>query len=163
MIAAATENNVIGKDNDLPWHLPDDMKFFVNKTKGHHVLMGRKNYESIPHKFRPLPNRPNVVITRQRDYLAEGCSVVHSLEEGLEMASNAQEKEAFIIGGGEIYTLGMSLAQRLYITEIHTTLEGDAFFPQIDPAQWTEIERTHHPKDERHPYSFDFVTYERVP
>ena len=161
MIAAATENRVIGRENDLPWNLPDDMQHFVSKTKGHFVLMGRKNYESIPERFRPLPNRPNVIITRQRDYQAEGCHIVHSLSEGLRMAEQEGESEAFIIGGGEIYTLGLPFAHRLYLTEIHTSLDGDAHFPDFTDQGWEEVSREHHPKDERHDYSFDFVVYER--
>ncbi len=161
MIAAMARNRVIGRGNDLPWNLPDDMAFFVAKTKGHHVLMGRKNYESIPPRYRPLPNRPNVVITRQTDFNAEGCHVVHALEEGLALAKDSGEEEAFIIGGGEIYTLGLAMAERIYLTEIQAEIAGDAYFPETDKGQWQETARTHHPADEKHAYAFDFVVYER--
>jgi len=103
LIAALTRNRVIGKNNDLPWHLPDDMKYFMQTTKEHPVIMGRKNYDSIPEKFRPLPNRTNIVVTRQRDFVAPGCKVVHSLEEALDEATNITTDEIFIIGGAEIY------------------------------------------------------------
>jgi len=161
MIAAVSKNRVIGKNNDLPWKLPDDMKFFMEKTKGHHAIMGRKNYESIPHKFKPLPNRTNIVVTRQEHFNAPGCIVVDSVERGLEIARHNQEVEAFIIGGAEIYKLGMSYAHRLYLTEINAEIPGDTFFPQYDKAQWLEISREHHNKDERHAYEFDFVIYNK--
>src|SRR6188472_2028406 len=119
MIAALARNGVIGKANDLPWHLPDDMKFFMQTTKGHHVIMGRRNYESIPEKFRPLPNRANIVVTRQEDFDAPGCIVTHSIEEGLEIARQNKEFEVFIIGGAEIYNQGFALATKLYLTEVH--------------------------------------------
>ncbi len=162
MIAAIGQNLVIGKDNDLIWHLPDDMKFFMQKTSGHHVVMGRKNFESIPEKYRPLPNRVNIIITRQTDYQAEGALVVHSLDESLKIAEEAGEKEVFIIGGGEIYSLGLEKADVLYLTEIHESFDGDAFFPEFDRKNWEETARTHHMKDSRHAYSFDFVTYKRI-
>ena len=162
MIAAVAENRVIGKDNDLAWDLPDDMKFFMQKTSGHHVIMGRKNYESIPAKFRPLPNRVNIVVTRQADYTAKDCIVVHSLEAALDIAMKNGEEEAFIIGGGEIYTLGLGIADRMYITEVKATFEGDAYYPEYDPSQWREVDRVHHPTDEKHAFAFDFVTYERI-
>ena len=161
MIAAVSKNRVIGKNNDLPWKLPDDMKFFMEKTKGHHAIMGRKNYESIPYKFKPLPNRTNIVVTRQERFNAPGCIVVDSVEKGLDIARHGQEVEAFIIGGAEIYKLGMSYANRLYLTEINAEIQGDTFFPQYDKAHWREISREHHKKDERHAYEFDFVVYSK--
>lgn len=161
MIAAVAENLVIGKDNDLVWNLPDDMRFFMQTTSGHHVIMGRKNYESIPQKYRPLPNRTNIIITRQKDYTAEGAHVVHSLEDALEIARENGEAEAFIIGGGEIYKMGLEVADTMYLTEIHAPFAGDAYFPTWDRAKWQQLKREHHPKDEKHDYAFDFVTYER--
>lgn len=161
LIAALTENRVIGKDNDLPWHLPDDMKYFMQTTSGHHVIMGRKNYESIPAKFRPLPNRTNIVVTRQNDYHAPGCSVVNSISQGIDMAIENHEPEVFIIGGAEIYTQSLAMANRLYLTEIKTSLEGHAFFPTFDAHAWQEVSRKHHPMDEKHIYAFDFVVYEK--
>lgn len=161
LIAALTRNHVIGRNNDLPWHLPDDMKYFMQTTKGHHVIMGRKNYDSIPEKFRPLPNRTNLVVTRQRNLQLAGCTVVNSLEDAVTIARKAGEGELFIIGGAAIYQLGMPLAQRLYLTEIDAELEGDTHFPAFDKAGWTEVSRKHHLVDERHAYPFDFVIYER--
>jgi len=161
LIAAVTENHVIGKDNDLPWHLPDDMKFFMETTKGHHVIMGRKNYESLPPKFRPLPNRTNIVITRQKNFSAPGCEVVNSLEAAIEIAKAGHEPEVFVIGGAEVFNQSMHLADRLYITEIKTSLEGDTYFPIINKNSWSVVSTKNHPIDERHQYAFDFVTYER--
>jgi len=161
MIAAVAENRVIGKDKDLVWNLPDDMRFFMNKTTNHHVIMGRKNYESILEKYRPLPNRTNIIITRQKDYQAEGAIVVHSLENALEIAETDGEEEAFIIGGGEIYKLGLEYADVMYLTEVHESFEGDAFFPEFDKSKWTELERKHHSTDEKHAHSFDFVVYKK--
>ncbi len=161
LIAALTRNRVIGKNNDLPWHLPDDMKYFMQTTKGHHVIMGRKNYDSIPPRYRPLPERTNIVITRQPDFNAPGCIVVHSLRQALDVAGAAGEKEAFVIGGAQIYKEALPYAHRLYLTEIDTELEGDTYFPDVDLSDWKEIYREHHPADNRHKYAFDFVIYER--
>jgi dihydrofolate reductase len=161
LIAALTKNHVIGKNNDLPWHLPDDMKYFMQTTKEHHVIMGRKNYESIPEKFRPLPNRTNIVVTRQKDFDAPGCWVVNTLEDGMALALAEGEDELFIIGGSEIYALGMNYADQLYLTEIDTTLEGDTYFPSFNRDEWQEVSRTHHNTDSRHAYSFDFVVYKK--
>ncbi len=161
MIAAVGKNRVIGKDNDLIWHLPDDMAYFMKTTTGHIVIMGRKNFESIPDKYRPLPNRTNIIITRQDDYVAPGTEIVHSIEEALESARNADQEEVFIIGGGEIYSLGLPYSDLLYLTEIDESFDGDAFFPEVDFSEWDEISRIHHPKDDRHKYSFDFVIYRR--
>ena len=161
LIAARSQNRVIGKNNDLPWHLPDDMKYFMQTTKGHHVIMGRKNYESLPEKFRPLPNRNNIVVTRQQNFLAPACTVVHSLEAGLELAATNKEPEVFIIGGAEIYHQGFAYAARLYLTEIQAHIEGDTFFPEFNKSQWKEVSRKHHLADERHKFPFDFVVFER--
>jgi len=162
LIAALSKNRVIGKNNDLPWHLPDDMKYFMQTTKGHHVIMGRKNYESIPEKFRPLPNRTNIVVTRQRDFSAPNCTIVNSIEQGLAMAKKAGELETFIIGGAQIYEEGMALTQRMYLTEIQAEIEGDTYFPEIQFRKWKETLRIHHPIDERHKFKFDFVIYDRI-
>jgi len=161
LIAALTRNRVIGRDNGLPWHLPDDMKYFMQTTKGHHVVMGRKNYESIPEKFRPLPNRTNLVVTRQQGLLLPKCTVTNSVEDAVEIARKAGETELFIIGGAAIYDLGLPMADRLYLTEIDTTLEGDTLFPAFARPEWKEISRRHHAADERHAYPFDFVIYQR--
>jgi dihydrofolate reductase len=161
LIAALTKNHIIGKNNDLPWHLPDDMKYFMQTTKAHHVIMGRKNYESIPDKFRPLPNRTNIVVTRQKNFHAPGCKVVHSISDAIAIAKAAGENELFIIGGSEIYALGMPHADQLYLTEIDTTLDGDTQFPSFAATEWQEVSRTHHAADARHAYAFDFVLYKK--
>lgn len=161
MIAAMGQNRVIGKDNDIPWHLPDDFQYFKKMTEEHYVLMGRKNYESLPPKFKPLPNRPNVVITRNKNYDAPGTTVVNSLEAALEVAKSNNEPEVFIIGGGEIYKLGLEYADTIYLTEINGEFEGDTIFPHFDQKEWAEVSREHHGTDERHLFSFDFVIYEK--
>ena len=161
MIAAMSTNRVIGINNDLPWHLPDDFKFFQTKTKGHHVVMGRKNYESLPLKFRPLPNRINLIMTKNRDYQAENTHIFHSLENAIKYADIQGEEELFIIGGGEIYKLALSYADTIYLTEVNAYLNGHAYFPIFDKQTFKETLRSHHTRDERHHYSFDYVTYER--
>ena len=161
LIAALDKNRVIGKNNDLPWHLPDDMKYFMQTTTGHPVIMGRKNFDSIPEKYKPLPGRTNIVLTRQKDFQYHGVLVGHSPEEAIRLAEKENGVEIFIIGGAEIYKLFLHQADFLYLTEINTEVEGDTFFPAFDPAEWTEIRRTHHEKDQRHTFAFDFVLYER--
>jgi dihydrofolate reductase len=161
LIAALAENRVIGRNNDLPWRLPDDMKFFMQSTKGHYVIMGRKNYDSLQDKFKPLPNRTNIVVTRQKELDAPGCIVVHSVENALGIAKENHEQEAFVIGGAEIYKIALPMAHRLYLTEIHANVEGDTYFPEFDKKEWKEVSRLPHSADERHPFAFDFVVYER--
>ena len=162
LIAAVSENGVIGRQNTLPWHLPDDMKYFMRTTSGHPVIMGRKNFDSIPEKFRPLPNRINIVITRQTGFTAPGCEVVHSPEDAIAVAGKSNNPEVFIIGGSEIYKSFMDRADKLYLTEIQATIQGDTFFPAIDQGVWKEVSRVHHDTDERHLYAFDFVEYIRI-
>ena len=162
LIVAASENGVIGKDNDLIWHLPNDMRFFKETTLNHHVIMGRKNFESIPHKYRPLPNRTNIVITRQTDYKADGCVVVNSVEAALEIAKENGDKEPFIIGGGQIYKLALeaNLVDRIYLTKVHHNFDGDTFFPELN-NKWKEVNKTVNKADEKHAYDYDFITLER--
>ncbi len=162
MIAAVARNRTIGKNNDLPWKLPDDMKFFMNTTKGHYVIMGRKNYDSLHDKYKPLPNRTNIVVTRQKDFKAPGCIVTHAVPDAMRIAKDAGEQEAFIIGGAEIYGLAMPDADRLYITEIDAEVEGDTFFPTFNKKEWKETSRTHHAADDKHKYAFDIVVYDRI-
>jgi len=165
MIAAVSRNGVIGKDNDLVWNLPDDMKFFMQTTTGYPVIMGRKNYESIPDKFRPLKNRTNIIITRNTAFTAADCPeciVVNSLKDAINAAKKETTEEVFIIGGGQIYKLGMPISDRLYISEINGTFEGDTFFPEFDKSKWKEISRKAHAIDDRHEHEFDFVIYESV-
>jgi dihydrofolate reductase len=156
MIVAAAENNAIGKDNKLLWHLPDDLKHFKRTTKGHHVIAGRKTFES---QGRPLPHRTNIIVTRNKDYLAEGCIIVNSLEEALNQVKN--DDEPFIIGGENIYRLAMPKADRIYLTRVHAEFEADTFFPEINPDEWQETEITYHEKDEKHQYAFSIITYDR--
>jgi dihydrofolate reductase len=162
LIAAVAANRVIGRNNDLPWHLPDDMKYFMQTTKGHCVIMGRKNYESIPEKFRPLPNRQNIVVSRQADYLAPGCITAQSLPEAISKSDPNLPSEIFLIGGSHVYAEGLALANKLYLTEIHATIEGDVYFPDFDKKAWREISRMPHQTDDRHAFAFDFVIYERA-
>ncbi len=161
LIVAVAENNVIGKDNDLIWHLPKDMAFFKETTLNHYVVTGRKNYESIPPKYRPLKDRTNVVVTRQKDYAEEGCIVVHSIEEGIELAKENGESECFIIGGGQIYksVLEKGLVNRLYITHILESFKGDTFFPTFNEDEWEEETILTHLKDEKNKHSFVIKKY----
>ncbi len=161
LIVAVAKNKVIGKDNKLIWHLPADMRFFKEKTTGHCIITGRKNYESIPEKFRPLPNRTNIIITRQRDYLAPGAIVVESIEKAIATAKTQNETEAFIIGGGEIFKQTMDIVDALYITHIDHSFEGDVFFPEIDSAKWKETGKIFFKADEKNKYDFTIVEYLR--
>jgi dihydrofolate reductase len=157
LIAAASENNVIGKDNKLIWHLSDDLKHFKDLTKGHFVIMGRKTFESMP---KALPNRTNVVITRKLDYKAENAIVVNSLEQALQEAKS--DKQPFIIGGGEIYKLAIENADRIELTRVHTTIEGDAFFPEINTNLWQEVSSEKRLKDDKNEYDFTFYRYNKI-
>jgi dihydrofolate reductase len=159
MIVAAAENGVIGKNNDLPWHLPDDLKFFKNTTKGHVILMGRKCFESFG---RPLPHRTNIIITRNIQYTQQGAVVVHSLDDALQVARDKGETEVFICGGEEIYRQSMDLADTLYLTRVHAAIEGDTYFPELDPLQWKLETEDYHPADDKHEHSFTFRTYTKI-
>lgn len=156
LIAAAAENNALGKDNQLVWHLPDDFKRFKKLTSGHYIIMGRKTLESMNG---PLPNRTNIVITRQENYTYPGCTVVNSLEEAL--AACPQHEEVFVIGGGEIYKQSIEKANKIELTRVHTTVEADAFFPEINTEEWTLTESIQHDKDEKHKFDFVFETWVR--
>jgi dihydrofolate reductase len=160
LIAAVTKNHVIGKNNDLPWKLPDDMKYFMETTSGHAVIMGRKNFFSLPPKFRPLKNRQNIVVTRNKEAIkGYDVDVATSIEEAFKQAPN--NEEVFVIGGAEIFKQTLSKADRLYITEIDTVLDGDVYFPEFNKKDWIEFSRIHHNADERHAFAFDFVIYHR--
>lgn len=158
LIVAVAENNVIGKDNRLLWHLPDDMKWFKKVTANCDVIMGKKTFYSLPEKFRPLPNRKNIVITRSNDMI-EGCIMASSIEDAIEKMD--AEKENFVIGGGNVYEQFMSQAQKLYITKVHKSFDGDTYFPVIDPTVWKLISSEEHPADEKHAMSFAFQIYDR--
>ncbi len=163
LIVAVSANGVIGKDNDLIWYLPRDLNYFKRVTENHVVIMGRRNYESIPEKYRPLPKRTNVIVTRQSDYEAPDCELVSSVEEGIELANKLGDQEPFIIGGGQIYqyALDQNLIDRMYITEVHHDFEGDTYFPEVDTSTWKEVNREDHLKDNRHNYAYSFVVYEK--
>jgi len=156
LIAAVAENNALGKDNQLLWHLPDDFKRFKNITSGHHIIMGRKTFESFP---KPLPNRIHVIITRQKDYQPEGCLIVDSFAKAISVCP--KDEELFIIGGGEIYNQSIEMADKLDITRVHHTFDADTFFPEIDLTKWKLTSEEYHPKDEKHRFDFTFETYLR--
>lgn len=160
LMVAMAENRVIGSGNDLPWHLPKDFQRFKDHTKGHNVIMGRKTFESLGGK--PLPHRTNIIITRQRQYQSDHIIIVNSLEDALSYAGKTPDPEPFVIGGGEIYKQALPLARRIYLTIVHTKLEGDTFFPQFDYRNWQVTEQTYMPADEKHDYPFTFYTYERI-
>ncbi len=156
IIAAMGNNRVIGINNQLPWKLPADMKFFRATTMGKPVLMGRKTYESIG---KPLPGRTNIIITRDLDFHAEGCVVTHSIEEALQQAG--AEKEVMIIGGASLYKQVLPLAQRFYLTRVHASFEGDSYFPEFDSKEWSTTERTNHSADERNAYDYSFLVMDK--
>ncbi|MBI1221064.1 MAG: dihydrofolate reductase [Bacteroidetes bacterium] len=159
-IVAAADDGAIGKDNDLLWSLPDDMRFFKTTTSGHAVIMGRKTLESFG---RPLKNRENICITRNADYQAEGVHIVSGLEEAIKLAEELGETEAFLLGGGQIYALGLHYCDKIYLTRVHARFpEAEAHFPTLKEDEWREVHREEHPADERHAYAFTFLTYERV-
>lgn len=158
IIVAKAANNIIGNDNQLIWHLPNDLKRFKALTSGHPIIMGRKTYESIG---RPLPNRTNIVITRNADWKADGIITANSLEKAIEIASEI-DSEIFIIGGGNIYQQSMELANVLEVTEVHQDFDGDTSFPEINKDIWEETFREKHPIDEKHTIEYSFVTHHRI-
>ncbi|WP_430460850.1 dihydrofolate reductase [Thalassolituus sp. LLYu03] len=167
LIVALARNHTIGIDNKLPWYLPNDLKYFKQVTMGKTIIMGRKTYESIG---KPLPGRTNIVITRQGDYLPpnanDSVKVVSSLEAAQALAANLAlingQDEALIIGGAEIYTQALALVERMYLTEVHAEVEGDAFFPEFDRGQWQAVAREDFAAEGGNPYDYSFVVYERV-
>jgi len=156
MIAAAAENNALGKDNAMLWHLPDDFKRFKALTTGHHIIMGRKTFESFP---KPLPNRTHVIITKQKDYQPEGCIVVNSIEAAI--AACPGDEDAFVIGGGQIYELALPLTDKIELTRVHGTFEADAYFPVFTTEEWELTDEEFHDTDEKHKYSFTYQTFIR--
>ncbi len=158
IIVAISNNNVIGKNNELLWHLPLDFKHFKEITSGHPIIMGRKTFESIG---RPLPHRRNIVITRDTNYKKEGIEVMHSLKDALKLFLETDE-EVFVIGGGEIYQQAFPIADKLYVTEVHTEVDGDTVFPKINPAEWEEISIEDHDMDDEHMFTFSFVEYKKI-
>ena len=156
LVAAAAENNALGKDNALPWRLPLDFKHFKTITEGHHIIMGRKTFESLPAQ---LTNRTHIVITRQENYNCEGCILVHDLQAAINSVPKGED--AYIVGGGEIYSMAIKIADKIELTRVHTTVEADAFFPEIDLGQWKIDWQERHEKDEKHNFAFTFQTFVR--
>ncbi|WP_428912595.1 dihydrofolate reductase [Niallia sp. Krafla_26] len=156
-IVAMDKNRVIGKENQLPWHLPEDLKFFKRVTMGHPIIMGRKTHESIG---KPLPGRENIIVTRNKDYKSEGCTVIHSLED-LRQFANQKNEEVFVIGGAQLFIETFPIADRLYITEIHHEFDGDTFFPEFNESNWTLVSKEQGVKDEKNPYDYFYTIYER--
>lgn len=157
IIAAVAANRALGKDNQLIWHLPADLRRFKKVTSGHHVIMGRKTFESLG---KPLPNRTNIIISRNTDYNAEGCVVVNSLQSAIDAARD--DENPFILGGAEIYQQAMQFADKLDITFVHEQFEADAFFPKISKAHWRETSRQDHKADDENIYDYSFVTFTRI-
>lgn len=165
IIVAMSINRGIGKNNDLMWHLPEDMKFFKEKTFGHPVIMGRKNYESIPEKFRPFKNRLNIVISRQDNFSTPGCVLVQDLIEAIEVAQQDEQEEIFVIGGGQVYRESLQLGKvdRMYITKVEAVFDdAEVFFPEFDESLWQRKELFKKEKDEKHQYSFVVYEYNKI-
>lgn len=159
-VVAIDDNGLIGRDNDLPWRLPDDLLWFRDQTMGKPCIMGRKTYDSLPDRFRPLPGRLNIVVTRNAAYEAPGAVVVHTFDEALRAAGDAEE--IIIVGGAVLFRAFMPLVDRLYLTRVHGAAEGDVYFPDYDPGQWREIFRQEHPTDDRHDYAFTWLILDRL-
>lgn len=157
-IVAIAKNNVIGKDNNIPWYLPADLQYFKKQTSHHHILMGRNCYESIG---KPLPNRTNIIITRDPFFISSNCIVCNTIEDGLGIAFDNGENELFIIGGGTIYDQTADIWDRIYLTEVDTEVEGDVFFPEIDYNQWKLISSEAHSKEGKNQFDYVFKVYER--
>ena len=158
LVVAASENNAIGKDNQLLWHLPKDMRFFKNTTWGMPILMGRKTFESMGSKI--LPGRLNLILSSQKDFSSNGATQVGSIEAALEIAAKNDYKELMVIGGGQVYEKMLPMANKIFLTRVHTQIEGDAFFPKLDDS-WSKSTIESHPADDKHAYDFDFECWER--
>jgi dihydrofolate reductase len=162
MIVAQSSNRVIGRDNKLPWYLPGDLKYFKQATMGKPIIMGRKTFESIG---KPLPGRLNIIISRDASFTAQGTKVVMSLPEAIELAESQAlidgVDEAMIIGGAQIYALALPEVERLYITQVHADIEGDAYFPEFNRSQWTELGREDFSAQGPNPYDYSFIVYQR--
>ncbi|RRJ89886.1 dihydrofolate reductase [Paenimyroides tangerinum] len=159
LVAAVAENNALGKDNAMIWHLPDDFKHFKSLTTGHFILMGRKTFESFP---KPLPNRTHLIISRNTNYqVPENCFVFQSIDEAIKFTQDKNQDKLFVIGGGQIYIQTIDLATELSITEVHELFNADTYFPAINKNVWKSVEVVHHETDEKHKYAFDIITYKR--
>jgi dihydrofolate reductase len=160
IVVAASENNVIGKNNRLLWTLPNDMKFFKNTTWAMPVIMGRKTFESLG---KALNGRTNIVVTTKTDFSAPGAIVVHNLEQAVAAAGSTDAREAYIIGGGEIYRQALPICDRVYLTRIHTNLEGDTFFPELPKENWRMHSVLHFPTDDKHQFAYSFEVWDKNP
>ena len=158
-IVAATENWVIGKGNEIPWYLSNDFKHFKKTTMGHHIIMGRHTYISIG---RPLPKRTNIILTRNPFYVVQNCLIAHSVQEALELAFDNGETEAFIIGGGKVYEQALPFLDKVYLTVVHTELEGDTYFPVLNSDDWQEVSSERHSADEKNDFDYSFKLFERI-
>jgi len=159
IIVAMSENRVIGANNQLPWHLPEDLKYFKRITMGHPIIMGRKTFESIG---RPLPGRANIVVTRQPDWSVPGVIVAANIEDALRQAVREDaDQEVFIIGGGELFRQTLNKVSRLYLTQVHAHVDGDAFFPDFQREQWREVERVDYDSDQKNPHDYSFIVLDR--
>lgn len=157
-IVAVSSNNVIGVNNGLPWKMPKDMAYFKAKTLGHYIVTGRRNYEA---EGKALPGRQNIVLSRNGKFELSDAIVVHKIEEAIELARGAGEKELFVIGGEEIYRLAMPFTDRIYLTRIHANFKGDTFYPELDLGIWMESSRIYNQKDKVNPFDYDFLVFER--
>jgi len=158
-IVAVAQNNIIGKDNDIPWYLPADLQYFKKTTLGHTVIMGRKCYASIG---RPLPKRTNIIVTRDPFFISSNCLMARSIPEALSLAHSNGESEVFIIGGGQIYEQSVDFWDKLYITEVDIKVDGDVFFPKLDLEKWNLISSEHFKKDEKNEFDFTFKIFEKI-
>ncbi|MGI8581525.1 MAG: dihydrofolate reductase [Chitinophagaceae bacterium] len=158
-LVAASENNVIGRNNKIPWHLPNDLKFFKNKSWAMPVIMGRNTYESLD---KPLQGRINVVITTNKDWQRDDVTVAHSIDEAIEKACESDCNELFIIGGGETFKQSMDIVNRIYLTRVHTTIDGNTFYPSFDESKWKLISEDRHPADEKHQFAYTFQLWEKI-
>lgn len=158
-LVAASENNVIGNNNQLPWHLPNDFKFFKNKTWGMPVIMGRKTCESLD---KPLPGRFNIVVTTKMDWKRDDVIVAHTINEAIDKAIETDCKEIFIIGGGELFKQSIDIINRIYLTRVHTNIEGDTFYPEIDNTKWKLVSEDPFNADDKHAFAYTFQTWEKV-
>lgn len=157
IVVAVADNNAIGKDGNLMWRLPRDMQYFKEVTWGHHVLMGRKTWDSIPPKFSPLPGRVNIIVSRQPGFVCEGCKVVKSVEEGIEFARQSGEQELMVIGGGEIYRQALAKTDKVYLTKVHHTFaDADTFFPMLSEKEWHSVNSEWNMADEKNEFDFEF-------
>lgn len=159
LLYAMDKNRLIGRNNQLPWHLPQDLAYFKRVTMDHKIVMGRKTFDSIG---KPLPGRENIIITRDKNYLCDGCKVLHSIDELLELSSSHKDEEIFVIGGAEIFKEILPFSDRLYITYIHHEFEGDTFFPPTNESEWKMISKEPGIKNEKNPYDYEFVVYEKI-